>query len=32
LPVRVRNFSIRKQSGDLGAQPGGNGLIREMNF
>ncbi len=32
FPVRVRNFSIRKQSGGLGAQPGGNGLIREIEF
>mgnify|MGYP001499975499 CR=1 FL=1 len=32
FPILIRNFSIRENSGGDGAQPGGNGLIREIEF
>jgi 5-oxoprolinase (ATP-hydrolysing) len=32
LPVRLWEFSIRRGSGGLGRQPGGNGLIRRLEF
>lgn len=31
-PVRLHRWSIREHSGGRGAQPGGNGMIREMEF
>jgi 5-oxoprolinase (ATP-hydrolysing) len=32
FPIRVRRFSLRPGSGGKGAQPGGDGLIRELEF
>ncbi|MCB0704885.1 MAG: hydantoinase B/oxoprolinase family protein [Saprospiraceae bacterium] len=32
FPVRLREFSIRKNSGGTGRWPGGNGIIREIEF
>ncbi len=31
-PVRVQNFSIRAGSGGTGAQPGGDGVVRKIQF
>jgi len=31
-PIRVRQFSIRKGSGGSGVHPGGDGIIRELEF
>ncbi len=31
-PVRVRSFSIRRGSGGAGANPGGDGIVRELEF
>ncbi len=31
-PVRVRSFSIRRGSGGDGAMPGGEGIVRELEF
>ncbi|MEI8081164.1 MAG: hydantoinase B/oxoprolinase family protein [Actinomycetes bacterium] len=31
-PIRVRRFSIRAGSGGSGGHPGGNGVIRELEF
>ena len=30
LPVRVRELSVRRGSGGAGAQPGGDGIVREL--
>ena len=32
FPIRVRRFSLRPGSGGEGAQPGGDGLVRELEF
>ncbi|UCH29291.1 MAG: hydantoinase B/oxoprolinase family protein [Myxococcales bacterium] len=32
FPIRVRRFALREGSGGRGAQPGGDGLIRELEF
>ena len=32
FPVRVRRFSIRRGSGGAGRHPGGNGIVRELEF
>ena len=32
FPIRVRRFSIRTGSGGRGAQSGGDGLVRELEF
>jgi 5-oxoprolinase (ATP-hydrolysing) len=32
FPIRVRRFSLRPGSGGQGAQPGGDGLVRELEF
>ncbi|MGI9473787.1 MAG: hydantoinase B/oxoprolinase family protein [Rubripirellula sp.] len=32
LPVRLRRFAIRRNSGGAGKFPGGNGIIREFEF
>lgn len=32
FPIRVRRFSLRPGSGGRGAQPGGDGLVRELEF
>ncbi|MBW2541415.1 MAG: hydantoinase B/oxoprolinase family protein, partial [Deltaproteobacteria bacterium] len=32
FPIRVRRFSLRPDSGGRGSQPGGDGLIRELEF
>ncbi|OYP37641.1 hydantoinase B/oxoprolinase family protein [Rhodopirellula sp. MGV] len=32
LPIRLREFSIRRGSGGLGKQRGGDGLVREFEF
>jgi 5-oxoprolinase (ATP-hydrolysing) len=32
FPIRIRRFSLRGGSGGVGAQPGGEGLIRELEF
>jgi len=32
FPIRVSRFSLRSGSGGRGAQPGGDGLIRELEF
>jgi len=32
FPIRVRRFGLRKGSGGRGANPGGDGLIRELEF
>jgi N-methylhydantoinase B len=32
LPVRVRRYGIRRGSGGAGAHPGGDGLVRELEF
>jgi N-methylhydantoinase B/oxoprolinase/acetone carboxylase alpha subunit len=32
FPVRVRRFSLRYGSGGKGEHPGGDGLIRELEF
>jgi 5-oxoprolinase (ATP-hydrolysing) len=31
-PVRVREFSIRRHSGGKGLHPGGNGVVRKLEF
>jgi 5-oxoprolinase (ATP-hydrolysing) len=31
-PVRVRQFSIRKGTGGAGVHPGGDGIVRELEF
>ncbi len=31
-PLRVNEYSVRRGSGGAGAQPGGNGLVREYEF
>jgi 5-oxoprolinase (ATP-hydrolysing) len=31
-PIRVRQFSIRNRSGGAGVHPGGDGIIRELEF
>ena len=31
-PLRIREYAIRRNSGGHGAQPGGNGLVREFEF
>ncbi len=31
-PVRLRSFSVRRGSGGAGAQPGGDGVVREREF
>lgn len=31
-PLRVREYSIRRQSGGTGQQPGGDGVVREIEF
>ena len=30
LPLRVRRFALRRESGGAGVQPGGDGLVREL--
>jgi len=32
FPILVREFSIRKNSGGAGRQPGGDGVIRKLEF
>lgn len=32
FPIRVRRFELRHGSGGAGAQPGGDGLVRELEF
>ena len=32
FPVRVKRFSLRPDSGGAGARPGGDGLVRELEF
>jgi len=32
FPIRVRRFSLRPGSGGRGEQPGGDGLVRELEF
>jgi 5-oxoprolinase (ATP-hydrolysing) len=32
FPIRVRRFALRHGSGGAGAHPGGDGLIRELEF
>ena len=32
FPIRIRRFAIRRDSGGAGAKPGGDGLIRELEF
>ncbi len=32
FPIRVRRFSLRPGSGGEGARPGGDGLVRELEF
>lgn len=32
LPIKVRRYGIRKNSGGAGQQPGGDGLVREYQF
>ncbi|MGB5812327.1 MAG: hydantoinase B/oxoprolinase family protein [Polyangiales bacterium] len=32
FPVRIRRFSLRPGSGGIGGNPGGDGLIREIEF
>ncbi len=31
-PIRVQEFSIRRGSGGAGAQPGGSGIVRKLEF
>ena len=31
-PIRVHEFSIRRDSGGAGAQPGGDGIVRRLQF
>lgn len=32
FPARIRRFAIRRESGGRGLHPGGNGIIREIEF
>jgi 5-oxoprolinase (ATP-hydrolysing) len=32
FPIRVRRFELRRESGGAGAQRGGDGLVRELEF
>ncbi len=32
FPVRLRRFEVRRGSGGAGAQPGGDGVVRELEF